>query len=231
MLIANMVGKNESERFLPEVLEHLSKIVDVIVFTDDCSDDNTKEIASKYAHVFQTPEPLFTKDEGKLRSFSWSNLSQFATHGEDWILAIDCDEKLWSTEQNFDMLRLTNQDKYDVINIKFFHMWNEKQYRVDKLWAPNNSSRLFRFIDNGSFADRRLACGSEPTYVNQMIRQGRYMVDSPLIMQHLGYVKDEDKIAKFNRYMALDGGDFHQRSHLESIIDEDPVLIDWAIYA
>jgi len=231
MLIANMVGRNESDRHLRDVLEHLSGIVDLIVFTDDCSDDDTFNIASQYAETFRTPKPLFVEDEGHLRSLSWNHLSSFAMSNRDWVLAIDCDEKLWSTNPNFDMGALLDQRIYDVLNIKFYHMWNETQYRVDKLWAPNNSSRLFRFYDGGAFMNRKLACGSEPTYVNQLIRQGRYMVDSGLIMQHLGYVNDEDKLAKFNRYMALDGGDFHQRSDLESIIDENPVLLDWNIYA
>lgn len=230
MLIANMVGRNEANRYLSDVLKHLSNIVDLIVFTDDCSDDDTLKIASDYAHVFQTEEQLFTKDEGKLRTFAWSNLSRFASQG-DWVLAIDCDEKLWSTQPDFDMSVLLSQSSYDVINVKFFHMWNDKQYRVDKLWAPNNSSRLFRYFDNGVFNDRRLACGSEPTYVNSLIRGGKYMKNSPLVMQHLGYINDEDKRAKYERYMQLDGGDFHQKSHIESIIDPEPTLLDWKIYA
>jgi len=230
MLIANMVGKNEADRFLDDVLRHLSGIVDLIVFTDDCSEDETKQIASGYAETFSTEENLFTKDEGRLRTIAWSNLSKFAKPG-DWILAIDCDEKLWSTVENFDMVSLLNQNRYDVINIKFFHMWNETQYRVDKLWAPNDSSRLFRFYDGGVFNDRKLACGSEPTYVNSLIRSGSYLRDSSLIMQHLGYVRDEDKKMKFDRYMQLDGGDFHQKSHIESIVDPEPVLLDWRIYA
>ena len=44
MIYAQMVGRNEEERFLEQVLERLSQQVDGIVFTDDCSTDNTKEI-------------------------------------------------------------------------------------------------------------------------------------------------------------------------------------------
>jgi glycosyltransferase involved in cell wall biosynthesis len=231
MLIANMVGRNEGSRYLDDVLLHLSNIVDLIIFTDDCSEDNTVEIASQYAKVFSTEKPLFSSNEGELRSFSWSNLSQYARSNRDWILAIDCDEKLWSTSPGFDISDLLNQNVFDVINIKFFHMWNETQYRVDKLWAPNNSSRLFRYYDGGVFSNRKLACGSEPTYVNEMIKRGKYNRDSSLVMQHLGYVRDEDKTAKYARYMELDGGDFHQKSHIESIIDPNPVLLDWNIYA
>ena len=64
-----------------------------------------------------------------------------------------------------------------------------------------------------------------------MIRRGKYYKDSSLVMQHLGYVRDEDKTAKYARYMELDGGDFHQKSHIESIIDPEPTLLDWKIYA
>ena len=69
-----MVGKNESGRFLDKVLERLSTQVDKIVFTDDCSDDDTVEIASKYAEVFSSSEAMFEKHEGHLRLNAWKNL-------------------------------------------------------------------------------------------------------------------------------------------------------------
>ncbi len=62
-----MVGRNEANKYLPEVLERLKSQVDEIVFTDDCSDDNTAEIASKYANVYKTPKPMFTTHETNLK--------------------------------------------------------------------------------------------------------------------------------------------------------------------
>ncbi len=106
-------------------------------------------------------------------------------------------------------------------------MWNETQYRVDKLWTPNNSSRIFRFLDDGGFLNRKLACGSEPSYVAEWIRKKNYWANSNLVMQHLGYIRDEDKVAKYERYSKLDGGEFHQLNHINSIIDKNPVLINW----
>ena len=58
-IIAQMVGRNEEGRFLEDVLKRLSSQVDEIVFTDDCSEDNTAKIAAEYAHVYKTPEPTF----------------------------------------------------------------------------------------------------------------------------------------------------------------------------
>ena len=226
-LVAQMVCKNEADRFLEPVLKHLTSIVDEVVFTDDCSTDNSVEIAASYgAHTYKMDESTFATNEGLLRNTAWNNLSNHASPG-DWVLAIDADEELWSSRPDNDIRKLMAQDSFDVINIRFFHMWNETHYRNDKLWTPNNSTRMFRFFYGGQFLDRKLACGSEPTYVQTLMRRGRYMADSGLIMKHLGYVRDEDKKMKYDRYMALDHGDFHQLSHIESIIDPEPELIEW----
>lgn len=220
-----MIGRNESSRFLEDVLQRLSTQVDKIIFTDDCSTDNTPEIAAKYAEVFQTPEQLFNVHEGKLRAFAWGNLEKFASVG-DWVVAIDCDEKLYHSD-DVPIKDVLSTSPFDVVNVRFYHMWNETQYRVDKLWTPNNSTRIFRYLENGGFNNRQLACGSEPTYVGEMIARKNYWVNSKLMMQHLGYIKDEDKISKHERYSQLDGGAFHQLDHINSIIDNDPVLINW----
>jgi glycosyltransferase involved in cell wall biosynthesis len=225
MLIAQMIGKNESSRYLEVVLQRLFTQVDKIIFTDDCSTDDTIEIAAKYAEVFQTPESLFSKHEGQLRAFAWSNLEKFAKVG-DWIIAIDCDELLFHLE-NQPISQVLNSAPNDVVNVRFYHMWNASQFRVDKLWTPNNSSRIFRYIPNGGFANRKLACGSEPTYILDWIRSGNYWQDSNLVMQHLGYAKDEDKSAKWQRYSEIDRGEFHNLNHINSIMDENPVLINW----
>lgn len=227
-IIAQMVGRNESNRFLEDVLERLSTQVDEIVFTDDCSDDNTMEIASKYAHTYRTPMQMFNKHEGRLRKYAWLNLENHAKEG-DWILAIDCDEKLYNVNDltNADVRTVLMNSEKDVVNVRFYHMWNETQYRVDKAWQPNNSSRIFRYMSGGTFYDKALACGSEPTYVVDWIRQKNYFVHSGLIMQHLGYIKDNDKLMKHERYSQLDGGKFHNINHINSIVDENPVLIDW----
>ncbi len=227
-IIAQMVGRNEEKRFLKDVLIRLSAEVDEIVFTDDCSEDNTAEIAREYAHVYKTPEPMFSVHEGRLRTNAWSNLENHAKPG-DWIIAIDCDEMLYRLDDlySLDIRSVLDSSEKDVVNVRFYHMWNKSQYRVDKLWAPNNSSRIFRFISDGHFADRALACGSEPTYVSEWIKRRNFWVNSGLVMQHLGYLFDEDKQKKYQRYSQIDGGKYHNISHINSILDESPVLIDW----
>lgn len=226
-LIAQIVGRNESDRYLSEVLEHLRGFADEIVFTDDCSNDDTYSIAENYGcYTYRTPENLFTKNEGELRQLAWDNLKNHASVG-DWVLAIDCDEKLYHTNDKFSFRELLSLPQYSVMNIVFYHMWNENQYRVDKEWRPNNSSRLFRYFPSGTFNRRKLACGSEPEYVQKLVNSRKYLLNSGLVMQHLGYMRDEDKLNKYDRYSKLDGGNFHAKKHIESIIDEKPKLRDW----
>lgn len=224
MLIAQMVGRNEEKRYLPQVLERLKDQVDLICFTDDCSDDGTYELAESYgAKMSRTPRQLFMEDEYALRSFAWQNVEKYAQLG-DWILCIDCDEEFFPTP-NFS--ELMAQPHASILGIVFYHMWNDTQYRVDKAWHPNVSSRLFRYLPGGEFRNRKLACGAEPTYVMSFIRDPDFFLGSGLRMKHLGYVGNQDKIDKYHRYMTLDGGSFHNLQHLQSIIDPSPTLVDW----
>jgi glycosyltransferase involved in cell wall biosynthesis len=228
-IIANMVARNEADRFLPEVLEHLNGIVDEIVFSDDYSTDNSVQVAKEAgAHVYESPwkHAMFTEHEARLRQWSWTNLEAHAQVG-DWILAIDADEKLYETFDEVSIRNLVEETNYDVINIKFVHMWDEKHFRIDKLWKPNNSFRLFRFREGGTYRYRKLACGAEPSYVIDAVRSRRYLVQSGLVMQHLGYQKDEDKKMKYDRYMTLDKGEFHNIDHLVSIMDSNVELVEW----
>lgn len=225
MIYAQMVGRNESKKYLESVLERLSQQVDKIIFTDDCSDDDTPEIAAKYAEVFVNSEPMFTTHEARLRATAWGNLEKFAKTG-DWVVAIDCDEMLHHKDGE-EIRNVLSASPYDVVNVRFYHMWSEDHYRVDKLWAPNNSTRIFRYKEGAGFLNKALACGSEPTYVMQWVRLRNYWVDSGLIMQHLGYIKDEDKAYKYERYSTIDRGEYHNINHINSIVDKDPVLIKW----
>lgn len=226
MLIAQMIGRNESKRYLPQVLERLNRFVDKIVFTDDCSDDNTADIAYDYgAAVFTHTGPsLFERDEGMLRQIAWSSLEKYAVEGRDWILAIDCDELLYGYEYINDYI---NQQMFDVIGITFYNMWNANQYRVDKAWAPDVHPRLFRYINGGTFKRQNLACGSVPTYVDRFMAIARYNPYTDLRMKHLGYMADASKYLKYKKYMRIDGGRYHSRFHLESILDSKPELVDW----
>lgn len=224
-LIAQMVARDEADRYLEEVLKDLLLYVDEIVVTDDCSTDSTFELASNYTDmIYRTSEQLFCKNEGQLRQEAWQNLSYIAKDG-DWILAVDADEIIWSTIRT--IRHIITVAQHDVIGLDFINMWNDTQYRVDKFWKPMTCSKLFRYRENGLIQDKKLACGSEPTYVANEIKHGRWHPNFGLKIQHWGYARDEDKIAKYNRYMEIDGGRYHSGAHLASIMDKEVQLVDW----
>jgi hypothetical protein len=75
------------------------------------------------------------------------------------------------------------------------------------------------------FVQRVLACGSAPMYVTDWLNRGNYWVYNSIRMVHLGYLRYEDRKEKYNRYMNLDAGKYHNLNHLKSILDEDPVLL------
>jgi glycosyltransferase involved in cell wall biosynthesis len=230
-IVANMIGHNEADRYLPDVLKHLRPLVDEIVFTDDASTDNTLEVAQEFgAHAYKSlwKEPMFKVNEGRLRQTSWWNMENHAEEG-DWILAIDCDEKLYETFDKIKMRDLIQEKEYDVINIKFVHMWSNTHFRVDKLWAPTDSQRLFRYQQGARYKNRNLACGAEPMYVIKALKNGRYLRNSGLMMQHLGYAAEGDKALKHERYMELDKGKYHNIDHLNSIIDKEVELVEWKL--
>lgn len=224
-LIAQMVVRNEANRFLVRVLDDLLSYVDEIVVTDDCSTDDTFQICSDYTDfIYKTEENLFVTNEGLLRQVALDNLANHAKTG-DWILAIDADEIVWPTV--LPIKELIKTVKYDVFGLEFVNMWSETHYRVDKFWAPITCTKLYRYMKGGKIKDRLLACGSEPTYVEESMRMGRWMKHSGLVLQHLGYVRDKDKKAKYSRYQEIDGGRYHSGEHLQSILDQHVQLREW----
>jgi hypothetical protein len=134
------------------------------------------------------------------------------------------------TLDNSSIEQALKSSPYDVVNVKRYEMWNSDGYRVDKMWAPHNTMRIFRYNDGGVYLDKVLACGSEPTYVMQWVRNRNFWLDSGIIMQHLGYLRDEDKQAKYERYTTIDNGKFHNINHINSIKDQSAVLIPWGIF-
>lgn len=223
-LIAQMVIRNEVDRYLERVLTRLKDQVDLLVVTDDCSDDGSADVARSFgAKVHVMDQPTFVRDESLLRQTAWDFLGTFA-RSNDWILAIDADEEFYPDAR---LYRFLNQSRFPVLGVTFYHMWNETHYRVDKAWKPTVSSRLFKYQPGGQFRRTKLACGSEPTYVADNIRRGKAYWNTGMRMKHLGYLRDDDKRAKYDRYMELDHGDFHSLQHIRSIVDPYPELMEW----
>lgn len=234
-ILGSLVMKNEADRYLESVLEYMTPLFDGVFAWDDQSDDSSVDIADEYAEVRVRPDscPSFLEHEGRFRAAAWQSFES-AMHpvDGDWVLAFDADEFLVTKKavNVGNSLRIAIQiaEKTNCIGIvlpfpEIFDIINgTPHYRTDGLWGTIAGPRLFRYSTGGTFSDKPMGCGAEPTYVGK----GKLSRDNnDLHMLHYGYAEKEDHARKHKIYTELtDHG--HNNKHVQSII-ESPTLEPW----
>lgn len=235
-VLALTVGRNEADRYLPTMLEHLSKIVDGHFFMDDQSTDNTVDIATYWCETMVRPDgvPSFLEHEGQFRQFAYDRFQErFNLTDGDWVLAIDCDELLVSdTDTHGPDIRAKldraiglaggmNAIVMPVPECFGFDDDGTPLCRTDGFWGGIKGTRLYRWQRGGVFADKRMGSGSEPTYAIQPPRSSNH---GGVYIMHFGYADPADVRAKYERYNATEHG--HNDKHIQSII-ATPTLSRW----
>lgn len=128
---ACIISLNE-EKKIEDCLKSLQGIVDEIIIVDSNSTDDTLNIAKKYT------DKVFIHDfEGYGKQKNWASAK--ATH--DWIISLDCDERL--SEELQDSI-LAIKDKLDngavyTMPIKTFYVYRW----LNHCWYPDRKKRLF----------------------------------------------------------------------------------------
>jgi len=128
---ACIISFNE-EKKIEECLKSLLPVVDEIVLIDSLSTDTTLEIAGKYTDKIFEQEFLGHIEQKNLAVEKASN---------DWILSLDCDERL-SEELQQSILTvkdgLDNADAYCMSRKTFYvYRW------LNHCWYPDIKTRLF----------------------------------------------------------------------------------------
>ncbi|MCI0184443.1 glycosyltransferase [Sulfoacidibacillus ferrooxidans] len=227
-LTAMMQVRNESHRYIRQVLDDLSEYVDEIVIVDDGSTDDTAAICASYPKVVslgRSDASLYGINEMalKLRLFRRT----LATR-PDWILAIDADE-CFEPRFKDDVRGMINQTLLDWYAFRFYHFWHSTtHYRVDKLWAPvQYGPRLFRYLPQATYRwnHQALHGGSLPMNLVSEFPG----TSSSLRIKHFGYAGSvEETLRKYQFYVSRDpNSDFCPRSHYDSMLDEHPILEPW----
>ncbi|MCF6095521.1 glycosyltransferase family 2 protein [Thermovorax subterraneus] len=201
-IVAMMPVKNESGRYLSQVLEHLSLWVDKIVVIDDASEDDTYEVVKSFDKViaYRNERPLFIENEAALRSKLWDLTVE---QNPDWIVALDADEMFEDRiidEAEF----LINQDYYDAVYFRVFDFWaSNTHYRIDGGWNPWVKFQLFlvRYNPNLSYTwpQREIHCGRFPSPCQDFIP---YYSD--IRLKHFGWADEKEHYKKYLFYREKD---------------------------
>lgn len=225
--------RNEADRYLKTCIEWNKTFLDTLFVYDDQSTDDTAEIArSLGAWVETRPDNRlsFLEHEGEFRQASWEAF-EIAMNPDvgDWVLAFDADEFLigprgldagWLLRHTAASLAVNHSLGCRLVIREVFGIDEASGaplVRTDGFWGGITGLRLFQYRTGGRFTNRKLGCGSTPFYVEPI-------EDSSLLeLLHFGYARQEDRIAKHDRYFDQPG---HNKTHIDSILGE-PVLVPW----
>lgn len=216
-LVASIIAKNEIDRYLPLVVDHLLTFCDEIRVLDDGSTDGTYEWLGGLrlpVIVKKNPSTTFYDYESKARQA----LLEWTMKGEpDYVLSIDADEFV----EKPDVIRqLVDQARHSVYVLNMEEVWradDRLHIRVDGHWGKRLCPILWRAPETWTSAwdipDRKLACGREP----QIVRKTKFQ-RSHVSVFHFGWACESERPARAERYFEHDKGQFHRDAHLQSIL-------------
>ncbi|WP_245824132.1 glycosyltransferase [Sporomusa malonica] len=226
-LTVGMLVKNESGRYLERVLQHIAQYADEVVILDDGSTDNTVAICREklvnIVHCIVENSISGFSNEVELRKTLWELAGGT---NPDWIMILDADE-IFEHKAAEGIRELIKDDSVDVVYFRLYDMWNESSYREDSYWIAHRVYRPFlvRYRSGYKYEwqEQPLHCGRFP--INIFDRTGK---QSQLRLQHFGWARPEDRVAKYFRYKELDPkAKYGVQEQYLSILDPKPNLIKW----
>ncbi|OMD44127.1 glycosyltransferase family 2 protein [Paenibacillus odorifer] len=226
-LTLTMVVKNESGRFLRQVLEEHRKYIDEAVIINDGSTDNSAAICLEAlegipVHLVHNTISKFS-NEIELRKQQWEEVLKT---NPEWILSLDADE-IFEPSFAANIETLLYADEVDLFCFRLYDLWNATHYREDIYWRSHLNYRpfLLRYKEDFNYVwnESPQHCGRFPENIFELPHQL-----SNLRLKHLGWSKAEFRLEKYLRYMLLDpNGQYGWKEQYLSILDEHPHLIPW----
>jgi glycosyltransferase involved in cell wall biosynthesis len=227
-LTLSMVIKNEGSRFLKQALEKHAQYIDSAVIIDDGSTDDSvqicKDILRNIRHNIIINKSSNFSNEVELRKQQWN-----ATIDEnpDWVLNLDADEIFEEKFQN-EIHHLMKLEQFNTMCFPLYDMWDEDHYREDEFWYAHKTHRPFiiRYSSKAVYEwlEEKQHCGRFP---KNILDVGPNFI-SDLKLKHLGWMREEDRLKKYERYQLLDTNKTEFRiKHYESILDNNPKLFHW----
>ncbi len=225
-LVASLIVRNELNRYLRPCIASLLAFCDEVRVLNDHSTDGSDEWLREQDRVTVADSqvaPMF-EHEGAARNalLQWTfqarpthvlsvDADEFVTNGAairaacetnagrgSWSLGL---EEVWKADERSLWIR---QDGG----------WKAQERGIPILWrAPSGRQAA---MGAWQVPMRQLACGREPAAVRRF-----RPIPSGSGLLHFGWACEADRAARYARYVEHDGGRFHNRAHLDSIMWTD----------
>lgn len=225
-LVASLNCRNELGRYLRPCVGALLEFCDEVRVQDDGSSDGSFEWLREREGVVvrRNPGAAWTENEGLLHQ----GLLDFTLEGSPThVLAIDCDEFVPEGARLRAALAANPRSlAFTLCMREVWRLGSPMLIRTDGGWRPHPVAICFR-VDHARIArrewkiwGRKMAGGRVPRAVRALQRSGR-AVDTGCDILHLGWAKPSERAGRHQRYVELDGGQFHASAHLDSIMLPD----------
>lgn len=216
-LVTALLVRNEADRYLRRVLERCAEFSDDILVLDDGSTDDSVTIAQSMGCIVkQRPKPGAWGNEAPARAELWDRAVKLAKDG--WVLINDADQLLHG-----DPRPLTETWEANGWAWPLFDLWDsEEQYRADGYWDGFKQARVWMVrpsaVPTGwqaAWGTRGLHCGHiPPNFPLQAL-----IAPETLYWHHYGWLREEDRLAKYQRYKTrADQLTPQELAHVESIV-------------
>lgn len=231
-LFSVTVTRNEQHRYLTHMLGNLDGQVDASFIYDDASTDLTPWICERLGCVVvRRPDdrPSFIENERLFRTEAWVEFEQACRPAAgDWVLVLDADELPVAPLRLGGFMRSlaaaateAGQVGVDVPIPEVWEVFPELMVRTDGWWGRLSAPRFFAYRPEGFMPQ----LGCVPDYVQAPYFPNDEFGPHGLSLLHLGYVRAEDRAAKYERYAGGMGN--HNPAHVRSILNP-PDLCRWA---
>lgn len=216
-----MVGTGERDRYLNITVVALLEFCDQVCVVDE-STDGSGDLAAGLGATVERAEPgAFFAHEGRARQLLLDIVfEQAPSHA----LIVDADELVSDGQA----LRAACESRCPIVSLQMQEIWTVDAdglaIRVDGGWREHPVPVCFQVPDRRDASwriqERALACGREPVAIRQLVQQ-QCWEPSGVDLLHLGWSNVAERQARYDRYVAHDGGRFHANSHLQSIMWPD----------
>lgn len=223
----SMTVRNEGDKYLRKVLEAAKPYIKNAVIIDDASEDNTVTVCEEALKgvplkVIRNKQSLFS-NEVELRKLQFEETIKT---NPDWILVLDADQ-IFEDRFKDEIKKLIANDKVDAYYFRLYDFWGETHYRDDQYWSAHNTYRpfLIRYKPEIDYVWKETPqhCGHFPKNIYEFAH-----ANSDLRLKHYGWAKEENRLAKYERYQKLDpGAKYGWKEQYDSILDKNPKLAEW----